>query len=616
MPVQQAPLPFFDLLKGAPFAARFPRIIPRIMAGAIPTFTEFYIQNNGDNRNSGSDSNASPKYSSVTGNWVSATSFTPTDGSNPVAAGVATGDYMAVMPDGAASTPYIVRISAVDNLPNGRITVNSNFSSGVVPVSSATTTVRVGGAWKGPSGAVLFPWSINTGSAFQSCTDIVGHRVRFNFKNDQTYSVSALFTISMQSIVIQGFTSTPGDGGKATLASSQTAASRCFDAANQSTAFIDMVFQYTGSASIVSDIVQSSGTNILFLRCVFRDASNYGLNQTGSGGMVFVIECEAYNCNRAQIDGGGFVNANNFAWFHQCYSHDHVAGISGKFSCAYAAFGSSSVMHMSNCIGDSCAYGIKLFGVSPYGQLIITNCDFYNMTADAILFVPLNTTGNGYNYVANCNFVLIGGKAINNLTQGSQSGGGSGGGIAAGIMYNCGRYMVAGGPDVLGSIMDGGNNFIYPSSPYRNAPAGDFSLLQTVGLNSGRSFFTQTLGGKGGTVGYPDVGAAQALGTLQGFIPSGTDTQTLPYGYVGYFYAWKWGFSQPTVGSIISGTLPPGVALVQLAPTVIGLIGTPTAIGGYDFTIRTTVGTSFGDAPFEINIFADPDQGSSFVSGI
>ena len=115
-------------------------------------FQEFYISTLGSNLNGGSGSSANATFTCINGNWNAASfNFTPKDGQNP-SGNVNVGDFCSIYPDGSSVGVYITRITGVVNAANGNISTSSANSAGAAPTNGATNrTIKVGGAWRGPS---------------------------------------------------------------------------------------------------------------------------------------------------------------------------------------------------------------------------------------------------------------------------------------------------------------------------------------------------------------------------------------------------------------------------------------------------------------------------------
>jgi hypothetical protein len=180
-------------------------------------YTEFYCQSGGSNLNAGSTTSNTAAYTSTNGNWSTVTRiFTPTDGSTP-ASTIAVGDWVSIYNDGSAATAFIAQVTAVAAGVNGAITVSATSRAGSQPSTSATArTLKAGGAWKGPNAADGVPFNI--GGLGNNVDGTSGNQVRVNMKNSSSYAMTA--SINWQAgaaCVVQGYTTSPGDGGKATV---------------------------------------------------------------------------------------------------------------------------------------------------------------------------------------------------------------------------------------------------------------------------------------------------------------------------------------------------------------------------------------------------------------
>src|SRR6516164_2321158 len=169
MPQQVTAIPYFTLLKGAPFKVREPYRYPPPSPFAFGSpnssnnlvYSEFYCDPVlGNNMNGGSDQNASPSYSTTNGNWNGSSTFIPTDGSNPYFT-VTPGQFASVFIDGATTPVYLARVLSAQNAVNGAIVLSTGSAVGTAPTSSATArSINVGGVFKGPNGTVGFPMAL------------------------------------------------------------------------------------------------------------------------------------------------------------------------------------------------------------------------------------------------------------------------------------------------------------------------------------------------------------------------------------------------------------------------------------------------------------------------
>ncbi len=480
-------------------------------------FTEFYMQSGGNNVNAGSTNNNTAAYTSTNGNWSTITNlFTPTDGSTP-ASSVSVGDYASVYIDAATTAVYIGRVTAVAAGANGAITVSATVKYGTAPTTSATTrSIKVGGAWGGPSGAATFPFGLS-GSIGALLPSSSSNAVRVNVKNDQTYTMTAGVNFgSLGAATLQGYTTSVGDLGRSIFTSNITSATNFTLTGSNDQCFIDLIFANTGGSG--ANHCFSTGTTATFLRCVFHGARGSGLISAGGAIPLFAIECEAYACNASNTaNDAGFANVGGMMMCINCYSHDHTGGTNCH---GFSTISTVGTLTMMNCISESnagcgVAWGGGISGSSQ--GFISVNCDYYNNTVDGIKFT--NTTAGGFSFMANNNFVKNAGKGIN-ITLGSQ----------AGVIYNNGRgsgTQANGSSDALGSIVDTSTDITYGSglTPWNAPTTGNFSITLTTANFAGRQSFTETDGTNSGTAGHPDIGSAQSLTG-----PGGAFSKEVSYG--------------------------------------------------------------------------------------
>jgi hypothetical protein len=451
--------------------------------GSAGTFTEFYCQSGGSNLNAGSNANNAAAFTSTNGNWTSGTGvFIPTDGSTP-ASFVNVGDFASIFLDAATVGVFIGRVTAVAGGVNGAITVSLTVAAGTAPSTLATgRTIKVGGALKGPNGASGYPLSL---ANLARLKDVAGDTMRLNLKNDATYSISAQITQGALGgfFIVQGFSATPGDGGKAIISTGSNAIT-ALSLSGDSCPFSDIEFSTTTTTG-TQDLVSGPARRTPFYRCIFHGARGNGIII----GAAILFECEAYDCNKSNTAGsGGFSIQGENALLIRCYSHDHSAG--SNASGVKIDTGAALV----NCIIESCAGSGILMGVST-SMMVLKNTDFYNNTGNAINIGA--SAGNAF-LIENCNF-LKNFRAINNLATG-----------VYGYAYNCGYgagIMANLNADVLGLIIKQAA-VIYPidATPWSAADSGNFTAAG-ASIAAGRGVFTETAP-SAGTVGAPNIGAA------------------------------------------------------------------------------------------------------------
>lgn len=589
--------PFFlPITRSLPYDLPLGRIPFGIAANAV--FQEFYCDPVGGNNMNGGSDEGSPSYTSTNGNWNGTTTFIPTDGSNPYLT-VRPGQYAGVFNDGATTPVYVAQVLSAQNAVNGSIVLSSTKIAGTAPTSSATArSIRVGGAFKGPTGAEGWPIRVNFGAA----TDTAGHNVRINFKNTAAYAITAAINGSPSGglndrTIFQGYASTPGDEGKATIDGGTNNITLM-----QSTTGIFIDFQFSNNGTSGSQTGVSPSTPSYFYRCAFR----HFRGQACVGANAFV-ECEFEDWNQSNTASSPAISYINITFVYRCYFHDATAG--------------------ANCIA------ITASNVSWTPPFLINECIFDNISGDAF---QCTTNQSAFLHLYNNLFYKVAGNVVNILTGGSNyswvqgfnnimmSCSGSliknaANGLCRGMMFNTvygsGRYANRASLFVNSTSVSDISPIILPPdvSPFNSIDTGDFSLVYAPLIGTGRSKFLQ-VGSKTGTTSYIDIGATQAQPTVQSW-NIGTGTQTLPYGYVNHFYAWKWYFNNPVTVTRQSGSLPPGLVLSQAGPQVIYILGTPTTIGTYDFVLRASSGTAIADANFEISIYADPDEGIGGLLG-
>ncbi len=475
-------------------------------------YTEFYTQNGGNNIHAGSTTSNSAFYSSVHGDWTNATGvFTVKDGTNASVAGVAVGMFASVYIDGATEAVWIARISTVQNATNGTITVNT-VGSGAKPANqTATATIKVGGAWLGPNGASGFPFTL---ASFGATKDSTAHVVRVNMKNDQTTSLSAGITFATGNTggyTIQGYTTSVEDGGRATWDGTTNTGALIVDTVSGLT-FADIIFQ-TSISSGATDLVITGARAVGFYRCVFTGSRQKGLSITGAAS---VVECEAYGNNTSNTASTGAFHSTGSATFLRCIAHDNTTDTVNGFACILAA--NSGPFTMIGCIsetnGTSNGTGIGLIGTSTasVGQVVISNCDLYNNAGSGIVLVSNNPSPV---LIENCNFIKNAGGGITNASGASA--------INRGFVYNCGygAGTQANGADTLGNLTQSGTvTYASGATPWADPANGDFRIVLAAARSAGRGAFTETATSYAGTIGYPDIGAGQALIIPELRIPS------------------------------------------------------------------------------------------------
>lgn len=355
-------------------------------------FTEFTCRSGGSNLSAGSldgsaEAATAPLVTYTNGGWNSGTGvFTPASG-NPVTDGVAVGQWVSIYADGAsAPTGFIARVTAVSSTT---ITLSTTAKAGTAPTTGGSgITAVVGGAWAGPSGTSGFPFNF----VAAALTNAAGNYPRVNFKNDQTYSITAAVTHALVGpSVFQGYTTTFGDTGKAVIDGGTSGSSYVLLTMTNTSAYNvllrDLELRNNGSSGW-SDGLGLSGI-VVCERVVVHDVRGSGI--VGNNGTSYCIECEVYACNQSGFGAAAFSPLGSAFVCTRCVAHDNpgVSGFRGgasDFTCTdcisdsnggrgFVQGSSNGMMFIRGCV----AYGSGLAGVEQAqtsGVMIAENCIF------------------------------------------------------------------------------------------------------------------------------------------------------------------------------------------------------------------------------------------------
>lgn len=448
-------------------------------------YTEFYCDPvNGSNLNAGSTTDAAAVYTAANGGWNSSTGvFTPASG-DPSAT-VSVGMFASVYLDAATVGVFVGRVTAVDSTT---ITVSLTVKIGSAPATGANgRTIKVGGAWKGPNGAEKWPLE-NIASGLKN---VAGDIPRYNLRNNAEYDITSGISNSQAGpFVVQGYTTSAGDGGRAIIDAQSNSIIPLRIGAN-TTEWVDI--EVKGSASNYG--IHINGQRVLLRRCVSHDHYKSGIIAPYGG---FFDECEVYATNSSNTSSeAGFYIAGDSVLV-RCVAHDNTGNTTAGFRIV------TCNASLNFCISDTNgAVGLR----TNVGGLRLLNCDFYNNASDGI---KLENEDAGIFTIENCNLFLNGGYGIN----------GSGAGGRVGSVKNCAfgsgtKANTSGTATGLSGLAEIGT-VVYTANelPWADAPAGDFTLNGAACRGTGRGSFMQTAAGYGGTVSKPDIGAAARGGTF------------------------------------------------------------------------------------------------------
>lgn len=344
--------------------------------------------------------------------------------------------------------------------------------------------------------ATNFPFSLANIASLKNSS---GNIPRFNMKNDGIYSIGSGLGINGP-IAVQGYSSTIGDKGKAIIDATGVNAT-IITVGTTTVQLIDLISQ--NNAAGTGDAFQTSSSQGIFLRCVANNVRGNGFNIAGTG--VYLVECEAYSCNKANSSTTAGFNITSNCLVVNCVSHDNTGSNTDGF------FMPTSIgTFFINCISDSngrCGFAGAPGNGAP---IAIHGCNIYNNGSDGIR--NTNTTANSYWLIRNSNFVKNGGWGVNStLTTGS----------FFGVMDNCGfgsgtQQNTSGTTNGVPMLLiDGSITYPNDATPWVDAANGDWrtNLSEARGTGHGQFTLTQSGYGNASVVGYPDIGAVQHYDT-------------------------------------------------------------------------------------------------------
>jgi hypothetical protein len=466
-------------------------------------FTEFCCRSGGSNLNAGTRTGGSTvpgiaaSFTYASGSWVASTGVFTVASGDPSADGVAVGDFASVYADGASVTGFVGRVTARTSTT---ITVSLSARSGTAPTDGTSNrTLRIGGAWKGPNAAENFPFGFHQAV----CSNAAGDRVRVNFMGDSDYNITATITHTTAGlfVVASGFTTTYGDGGRATIDGGTTGASYQLLTLGGGLVFTflsDFKFCNNGATGSADGI-----TTAAFMRnivvCNVRGSGIVGACQ-------YIYECEAYGCNQSNTTSkGGFSNGGTGGIIERCIAHDNTGSNTDGF------FFNGGYTVMLRCIADSNGRRGATNSGSTHTSVAVIACDFYDNGSDG-----LNQSGglSGV-HIEDCNFLKNGGFGINFVNAPTIQVRIANCGFGSGTMANAsGNVNNLANADNLNSVTYAAN-----ITPWVDPANGDFRINLAAAKGAGRGTFTQTAASYAGTVGYPDIGAAQSQASGSGGIP-------------------------------------------------------------------------------------------------
>lgn len=457
---------------------------------AATSYTEFYCRPDGTNVNAGSTTNAAAVVALDAGNWTNATSTFYLSGAD--LSGVTVGMWGSIWTNNPAPTnaAYVARITAVDDGAD-TITFSTTAIAGTIPGSDVgASSVRIGGAWYGMHHATIFPLNF----AANSLTNVSWNIPRINFWSGYSNSSTVVAAHALAGpIVFQGYTSTPGDGGKA-IFDGGAGAHGIVNVTGAGTMWQDVIFQNTSTATYYGLQIGADG---IVSRCIANNIGASGFYVT-SANLVTLTECEAYACCLANgAQQGGFRSAGG-AVFNRCISHNNTAAKASGFSitgngvivnCIAVSNGNSGFTHSSALADGACAIlGAEAFGNKTNG-------------------VEFSATDKSITYVENVNAIKNYGWGLFSTAGIERSGMVMNYGLGAGTMANALGGVSANIGATNGIYLGTSVTYANDTTPWANVAGNNYTILTTSSAyGAGRGNFTDTLN-SGGTISYPDIGA-------------------------------------------------------------------------------------------------------------
>lgn len=349
------------------------------IATAADTYTELYVEpaaTNASNINGGSSRDR--KFQRTNGQWNSATRTFTATGDTLNTAWI--GEVACVIADGGTTGAYFAVVTAVDNTAK-TITLSSSRVVGTAPSTSATgRTITIGGAWTGMSGATTFPFSITTWHSLKDTST----RARINLCG--SFSATSTLSHNSNSVPLRGYSTTPGDGGLATIAYTGSANTDTLQLATAAYVYeFDSLWlknqtTFSGatfSSAAIRETATSDQAFIVCRNCRFSDTQGPAI-VVGSGTYdpcVVLIGCEFFDCGKgsgltASYGQCIYVATETKLICEQCLFHDNQSSYGG------GAVLSSGFAHFNECVFDNNRIAIR----KATEQFTATRCVFFGNT--------------------------------------------------------------------------------------------------------------------------------------------------------------------------------------------------------------------------------------------
>ena len=355
---------------------------------AFGAYTEYYVQTTGSNLNAGSTATDAAAFTYAGGTFVRATGVYTVASGNPLTDGVAVGDEASIYTTAGATQPGVVgRVTARDATT---ITINTTDISGAtanVSEGAAASTLKIGGAWAGPSTTVDFPF----GFILATGVNASGDPVKVWIKGGTAYSATDTITQDDAGITYEGYTSATGDGGRAEI--NGQANGTPFNLFNITAAGCRWRnIDWNGNHDATGASAQATGNYMVilaargnyFYNCRFRNGYRGGIQVGGSGdgSAAYFEEC-LFELNQFDDanDMAGCVVAEESNYVRCRFSRNGAVRHADHAS----AGGDSAGVKLTNSDGEPASFEDCIFDFNAgdgietgSSALSVRRCSFYN----------------------------------------------------------------------------------------------------------------------------------------------------------------------------------------------------------------------------------------------
>lgn len=231
--------------------------------------------------------------------------------------------------------------------------------------------------------------------------DVLNVKASANYTPGSTITQAVAGTVAAGPVTIRGYTTTPGDGGVATITSGS--ATDYFSVTGHATTFQSLKFAYTGTGARAI----KAGADILGLSVV--DCEFSGCSYGVDGEYVTNFAMVAASVVRCKFTGGVGPQIAVMSGVVDCC---YIAGSTGDGVRGGAATGATCVVVVANSVITGCSYGIN-FPANRISQLMLVNSVVRSSTNDNIKFATQSSVAG---LVARNSVIeLAGGYGINSV---------------------------------------------------------------------------------------------------------------------------------------------------------------------------------------------------------